>query len=95
MFTDFTYNNIGLPKNLNLPWYYENTPDQFEFYERISAQFRVEIFNLFNQPESVFTSLRNPYSHSPSSDRSLSGTSSPPDVRRHAGEIPLPIAVNI
>jgi len=31
MFTDFTYNNIGLPKNLNLPWYYENTPDQFGF----------------------------------------------------------------
>jgi cytochrome c peroxidase len=31
MFTDFTYNNIGLPKNLNLPWYYENTPDQTGF----------------------------------------------------------------
>jgi len=31
MFTDFTYNNIGLPKNLNLPWYYENTPDQWGF----------------------------------------------------------------
>jgi cytochrome c peroxidase len=31
MFTDFTYNNIGLPKNLALPWYSENNPDQFGF----------------------------------------------------------------
>ena len=31
LFTDTTYNNLGLPKNLNLPWYYENTPDQFGF----------------------------------------------------------------
>jgi cytochrome c peroxidase len=31
MFTDFTYNNIGLPKNVNLPWYFENTPDQTGF----------------------------------------------------------------
>jgi cytochrome c peroxidase len=31
LFTDFTYNNIGLPKNLALPWYSENHPDQFGF----------------------------------------------------------------
>ena len=31
LFTDTTYNNLGLPKNLNLPWYYENTPDQWGF----------------------------------------------------------------
>ena len=31
MFTDFTYNNIGLPMNLALPWYSENHPDQFGF----------------------------------------------------------------
>jgi cytochrome c peroxidase len=31
MFTDFTYNNIGLPRNVILPWYSENTPDQFGF----------------------------------------------------------------
>jgi cytochrome c peroxidase len=31
MFTDFTYNNIGLPRNLALPWYSENTPDQYGF----------------------------------------------------------------
>jgi cytochrome c peroxidase len=28
LFTDFTYNNIGLRKNLALPWYCENKPDQ-------------------------------------------------------------------
>jgi cytochrome c peroxidase len=31
LFTDFTYNNIGLPRNVNLPWYSENTPDQWGF----------------------------------------------------------------
>ncbi len=31
MFTDFTYNNIGLPRNLALPWYSENKPDQYGF----------------------------------------------------------------
>jgi cytochrome c peroxidase len=31
MFTDFTYNNIGLPKNTILPWYAENFPDQWGF----------------------------------------------------------------
>ena len=31
LFTDFTYNNIGLPRNLALPWYSENTPDQYGF----------------------------------------------------------------
>jgi cytochrome c peroxidase len=31
LFTDFTYNNIGLPRNLALPWYSENHPDQFGF----------------------------------------------------------------
>src|SRR4029077_8811232 len=31
MFTDFTYNNIGLPKNVILPWYSEDTPDQWGF----------------------------------------------------------------
>jgi cytochrome c peroxidase len=31
LFTDTTYNNLGLPKNLKLPWYYENTPDQWGF----------------------------------------------------------------
>ena len=31
LFTDFTFNNLGLPKNPNLPWYNENTPDQFGF----------------------------------------------------------------
>ena len=31
MFTDFTYNNLGLPRNVILPWYSENTPDQFGF----------------------------------------------------------------
>jgi cytochrome c peroxidase len=31
LFTDFTYNNIGLPMNLALPWYSENKPDQFGF----------------------------------------------------------------
>jgi cytochrome c peroxidase len=31
LFTDFTYNNIGLPMNLALPWYSENHPDQFGF----------------------------------------------------------------
>lgn len=31
LFTDFTYNNLGLPKNPALPWYFENTPDQYGF----------------------------------------------------------------
>lgn len=31
LFTDFTYNNLGLPRNLALPWYSENTPDQYGF----------------------------------------------------------------
>jgi cytochrome c peroxidase len=31
MFTDFTYNNIGLPRNVILPWYSEDTPDQWGF----------------------------------------------------------------
>ncbi|MGA9888883.1 MAG: hypothetical protein WBQ31_15370, partial [Candidatus Acidiferrales bacterium] len=31
MFTDFTYNNLGLPRNLILLWYSEDTPDQFGF----------------------------------------------------------------
>jgi cytochrome c peroxidase len=31
LFTDFTYNNLGLPRNVNLPFYSENTPDQLGF----------------------------------------------------------------
>ena len=31
LFSDTTYNNIGLPKNVNLPWYSEDTPDQWGF----------------------------------------------------------------
>jgi cytochrome c peroxidase len=31
LFTDTTYNNLGLPKNVILPWYSEDTPDQFGF----------------------------------------------------------------
>jgi cytochrome c peroxidase len=31
MFTDFTYNNLGLPRNVILPWYSEDTPDQYGF----------------------------------------------------------------
>jgi cytochrome c peroxidase len=31
LFTDFTYNNLGLPRNVKLPWYSEDTPDQFGF----------------------------------------------------------------
>ena len=31
LFTDFTYNNLGLPRNVILPWYSENTPDQWGF----------------------------------------------------------------
>jgi cytochrome c peroxidase len=31
LFTDTTYNNLGLPKNVRLPWYSEDTPDQFGF----------------------------------------------------------------
>jgi cytochrome c peroxidase len=31
LFTDTTYNNLGLPKNVKLPWYSENTPDQWGF----------------------------------------------------------------
>jgi cytochrome c peroxidase len=29
LFTDFTNNNIGIPRNDCLPWYKENVPDQF------------------------------------------------------------------
>jgi cytochrome c peroxidase len=31
LFTDFTANNIGLPKNLAIPFYCENKPDQFGY----------------------------------------------------------------
>ena len=31
LFSDFTANNIGLPKNLALPYYCENKPDQFGY----------------------------------------------------------------
>jgi cytochrome c peroxidase len=31
LFTDFTPNNIGVPRNGCLPWYDENTPDQFGY----------------------------------------------------------------
>jgi cytochrome c peroxidase len=31
LFTDTTYNNLGLPKNVTLPWYSEDTPDQWGF----------------------------------------------------------------
>jgi cytochrome c peroxidase len=31
LFTDTTYNNLGLPKNVMLPWYSEDTPDQWGF----------------------------------------------------------------
>src|SRR5258708_27292596 len=31
LLTDLTYNNIGLPRNVSLPWYSENTPDQWGF----------------------------------------------------------------
>ena len=31
LFTDTTYNNLGLPKNVILPWYSEDTPDQWGF----------------------------------------------------------------
>jgi cytochrome c peroxidase len=31
LFTDFTANNIGLPKNLALPFYCESTPDQYGY----------------------------------------------------------------
>jgi cytochrome c peroxidase len=31
LFSDFTYNNIGLPRNVILPWYAENFPDQWGF----------------------------------------------------------------
>lgn len=41
LFTDFTYNNLGLPKNgQELPWYRENTPDQWSFIENpLGARF--------------------------------------------------------
>jgi cytochrome c peroxidase len=31
LFTDFTTNNIGVPKNAALPWYCENAPDQYGY----------------------------------------------------------------
>jgi cytochrome c peroxidase len=31
LFTDTTYNNLGLPRNVKLPWYSEDTPDQWGF----------------------------------------------------------------
>jgi cytochrome c peroxidase len=31
LFTDTTYNNLGLPKNVKLPWHSEDTPDQWGF----------------------------------------------------------------
>lgn len=31
LFTDTTYNNLGVPRNVNLPWYSEDTPDQYGF----------------------------------------------------------------
>jgi cytochrome c peroxidase len=31
LFTDTTYNNLGLPKNVKLPWYSEDIPDQWGF----------------------------------------------------------------
>lgn len=31
LFTDFTNNNIGIPRNDCLPWYKENVPDQFGY----------------------------------------------------------------
>ena len=31
LFTDTTYNNLGIPKNVILPWYSEDTPDQWGF----------------------------------------------------------------
>ena len=31
LFTDFTASNLGLPRNLSLPFYQENTPDQFGY----------------------------------------------------------------
>jgi cytochrome c peroxidase len=31
LFTDFTNNNIGIPRNDCLPWYKENVPDQYGF----------------------------------------------------------------
>ncbi len=31
MFSDFTANNIGLPKNLALPYYCESKPDQYGY----------------------------------------------------------------
>jgi cytochrome c peroxidase len=34
LFTDFTFNNLGLPRNTQeLPWYYETLPDQSGFTE--------------------------------------------------------------
>jgi cytochrome c peroxidase len=31
LFTDFTSSNLGLPTNVNLPYYYENKPDKYGF----------------------------------------------------------------
>jgi cytochrome c peroxidase len=31
LFTDFTSSNLGLPKNPDIPYYYENTPDKYGF----------------------------------------------------------------
>src|SRR6202051_2615180 len=38
LFSDFTYNNIGLPRNVILPWYSENFPDQTGFTGKPSAR---------------------------------------------------------
>ncbi len=31
IFTDFTSSNLGLPKNLNIPYYWENKPDKYGY----------------------------------------------------------------
>jgi hypothetical protein len=31
LFTDFTSSNLGLPKNVAIPYDYETTPDSFRF----------------------------------------------------------------
>jgi len=34
LFTDFTSSNLGLPKNVAIPYDYETTPDSFGFKPR-------------------------------------------------------------